>query len=125
MSGTKVLPGPEMDALVAERVMGWRWREYWCVSETRRGLFPPPGGSFDSHDQFGAYSTEQEDAMEVVTRLVLHHRFTVTLSQQPAGAYTCEIARDEWRGSVYGEATTLPAAICGAALEAIAEDERR
>lgn len=72
------------------------------------------------------YSSEIGCAMEVLTQLVVKHRFTVSVGQNPTGdGFWCEVARDSWRGSVYEGQETLPLAICRAALEALKADKER
>ncbi len=64
--------GRELDALVAEKVMGWERRTYWVGSshpeyhqEERQGLFGPEG--LKRVDRMHPYSTDIADAWEVAS----------------------------------------------------------
>lgn len=86
--------GDVLDAMVAERVMGWAW---WAeVKSQRRGLFPPTATGVGNDGQWRradgsekpfegrvglipAYSTDNEAALRVVERLRDHHGLGVHL----------------------------------------------
>ena len=107
-------PGPEMDAIVAENVMGWRWTH---ASEgggpTWHGSPPEPNDLDDiskDHSSVPPYSTNIAAAWTI-------------LEKAPLG----ELRRlgDRWGACLYGGGggyilgATVPEAICRAALKAV------
>ena len=119
-------PGRKLDALVAEKVMGWTWKDYTAGGEPARGLFPPPpSGSFRDHDQYGYYSDDIAAAWELVEELEARG-FVVryqTMGPKRIGRRVT-IERPEESGAIYGtaEAPEAAHAICLASLEAVGVD---
>ena len=68
MTTTELEAGRELDALVAEKVMGWRRKTYWACNEETVGLFPP-NGPFDEHDQYPEYSIDMNAALLVMEQV--------------------------------------------------------
>jgi hypothetical protein len=132
--------GRELDALVAEKVMGWTW---WRSSATgRRGIFAPgviPRGAYEWFKELAdgteelcrdwgaylpAYSTDIAMAWRVVEKMN-RHRFSIG-----------EFKPGTWKASFselspirpmpcLATAATAPLAICLAALEAVEELAKR
>lgn len=107
-------PGSELDALIAEKVMGFKVGRFGHgdpleIITPRSEFFPIPN-----------YSTSIEAAWEVVEKLgILHGAFTLIQhpDSQPFSALT-----GKWHsgfGKFVGEADTAPHAICLAALKAV------
>ena len=118
-------PGREMDALVAERVMGWRvMAEYEpgvikCLVDGNQCEVNPP--------EFPRYSTDIAAAWEVVMEL-LHRGFSTAIESEDRGAHWFRISGGEApEGPCYlpnGEVccsslVSAPHAICLAALKAV------
>ena len=129
--------GRELDALVAERVMDWRW----LVSQVsgRRALFPPDhapewfgrvaDGSEPLTDQWDTrlphYSTDIAAAWQVVEKM--RERWPVVRLEVDVEGWRVEIHTDEGTPSYYRPvaedyADTWPLAICRVALKAVAAD---
>ncbi len=118
------LPGPELDQLVAERVMGWRREE--PERGPRRWRPPEDGKSHPARALYGVprYSTDIAAAWLVAERLGL--AVVPDLTGDGTGWYATDIQHvvfgdsvtmiEEERGGVAGE--TAPYAICLAALVA-------
>jgi len=113
--------GPEMDALVAERVMGWQLSEYRIVR--------PDGSSFDapiremwddplySRYSLPPYSTDIAAAWQVVEHMRTIE-FDIDLLLMPDSQDRCCLehsARIESKVCAY--APDMPLAICRAALK--------
>lgn len=121
-------PGPELDALVAEKVMGrpgrfvdavringeWREARTWLPE----GWEPddPPKGSTAGHMP-SSYSTDIHAAWEVVEKLG-PRGFGLLRLQGPGNAYMAGFRADTVEGQIYA---TAPHAICLAALKACGE----
>ena len=119
MTGEEILKmetGPELDRLVAEQIMGWR--------EGQDTLKLQGGVGILGEKALPRYSTDIVAAMEVVERFVeLKHK----ISMHSPGIFT----RDKWRVAVWSpvrgvgmrrfDATSLPVAICRAALAVMEE----
>jgi hypothetical protein len=126
--------GRELDALVAEKVMGWTWPDDrcpicgWSFSDTAaEGCVPGdcsqrPIPTVPESEDYPHYSTDITAAWEVVEKMLgqlpqqdIHFQH---LEYTGWGVGTCfnkeEGGWDEW---MYGE--TLPIAICRAALKAV------
>lgn len=118
MSTNQMVAGREMDALIAERVMGWAWRSYWAGDEEVIGLFPPPPhSSFSEHDQYPEYSTDIASAWLVVEKVHVTHRFLIEDG----------LGDKRWVvmfGHVVECADTAALAICRAALQAVEAGEK-
>lgn len=112
-------PGGELDALVAEKVMGWRW--FTDEFNTRPVLIPPgmPQQCATPH-----YSTDIAAAWAVVEKLGERFRFEIRNHE----GYDWNVYVRPWdtRISMSGESVTkenLPHAICLAALKAVGADD--
>jgi len=118
-------PGRELDALVAEKVMG---AECSCDKPTKEpGSSNPYGmqGFCDVHGGVGCpdYSTSISAAWEVVEKLCQHDKF-IQLTRgswnQKTNSWTTWIVEVDGPSSTERvEAPTAPLAICRAALKAI------
>lgn len=120
-------PGREMDALVAEKVMGWKWRG---SSHSPATLLPSEwdGVAWGSATPTGfvrPYSTNIEAAWEVFEKLIAI-RPDLDLGKRHVEADDGEsypylwavIRRDAWSAEEYvGWGETAPEAICRAALK--------
>lgn len=107
-----------LDALVAEQVMGWQRQpgyNYWMTF--------PEGGTFELHKLIANWhpSTSIADAMEVVEKMREQGwSFACTLyeAKLPYASFCKQTATS----SRNAEASTLPEAICKAALAAVAHN---
>ena len=136
MSNQSLGVGRELDALVAEKVMGWRWMPYWVSGQSEQvtDLFPPYGvGDFDSHGQFPEYSTDSKAAWLVVEEIRKRGWVYCTVQSLPSEAeapewddatmsvqWWAEFSR--YRSPVEATSphcTTAVEAICLAALQAV------
>lgn len=108
----------KLDALVAEKVMGWRMVTYTAGGEQVTELAPPDG---DLHraGRWPNYSTEIEDAWLVVEKLRprIWRRMAIDIT-----AHQCQMGftldhEDGPHGSAIAD--TAPLAICRAALAAL------
>ena len=104
----KMEAGPEMDALVAERVMGW-------TAERKPGLphlWLPPGHFISGWSP----STDISAAWQVVEKMLEKHE-----------AFHLEYIPDKqwyamfWFATYFTSADTAPLAICRAALKAVVD----
>lgn len=111
--------GREMDALVAERVLGWYWSDYWAGGQQARGLFPPPpSGSFSDCGSFDDYSATWDGAGIVATALYrVGWRLAVHWSPQSerCGVGFGRLYHEPYR-AVEAWGDDFPLAICRAAL---------
>lgn len=131
MKAEDLKPGPELDALVAEKVMGWSMTTLQRLLE-QAGLV----------DRF-CPSTSIADAMEAAEKVwkrvpkTGHGTYRFQLSRRDGeslsggffgkgdgdqGKWVCEFAMDaqgDWRTHSVGSAPTAPMAICLAALRAV------
>jgi hypothetical protein len=115
--------GCELDALVAEKVMGWLGvvPEYMDVDRTR--WFVPSGvPSYDvPREKVPAYSTDIAAAWTVVVELSRVGR-SIGVFAESSGDYVCEIkdldrTTDKYEYVAWTESETAPHAICLAALD--------
>lgn len=109
----KMKLGRELDALVAEKVMGIP------VTEEDGRYWPPPrpGNNFSPHEILG-YSTSLAAVWEVVEMLSSDCVFEI--SREKAGHYSCGFYREAYVDPLgLGKADTAPHAICLAALKAV------
>lgn len=127
--GQPCVAGRALDALIAERVMGWkRWiggYKYWVDSED---VFQAvENADMNKGKVWWAPSTDIAAAMEVVEKIrTLGKRTTITNSTgKPHGAarWFVEIDDGNCANEVVADAETLPEAICRAALAAVEVDE--
>lgn len=116
--GAPLVAGRELDALIAERVMGWKR----CAVETHG----PDCGYWWENDLIGhnepPFSTDIAAAWEVVTALDAKGLF-VTFERRGErrtdGEFHMRWACGFWPDTVMREAETAPLAICLAALQAV------
>lgn len=113
--------GPELDALVATKVMGWTCEKFWPVSDMRHDRRKPcetwrqPDGSAQMGGGVWAFSTDIERAMRVLCKARGTSHFDI--GSKADGNYYCQIQPfpgDEPIG--YGVGATISEAICRAAL---------
>ncbi len=104
--------GKELDALIAERVFG-----YEAISFM--------GGYYSWRDKTGAmvpdarFSTDIRDAWEVVEKM-REDGWRCQLTTLPATSLVCaEFNRYRWERWAFETASTMPLAICRAALKAL------
>lgn len=89
--------GPELDALVAEHVMGYDMSKTFS-------------------DEYGKYSTYIGDAWEVVEKL---EEYSPVIRKSDAGQWQCTLHHEE-KLAVYGDLVeTAPHSICLASLRAV------
>ena len=107
-------PGPELDALVAEKVMGKEQYAEELTKEEAHWVYQLPAGVTTVY-RFPKFSTSIEAAWEVVKQLE-SHGFHLVKTQIPKLGYMCVfdnlLVPHEW-----GE--TAPHAICLASLKAV------
>lgn len=111
---TELKPGPEMNALVATKVMGWRWcPQYygWIRGDGDKGPYGSQGKSFNP-------SVSIVDAWSVLDRLD-DEAYSVGRSKYP-NRFICRMVsyKNVTRGYIECEADTPAEAICLAALKA-------
>lgn len=118
--------GRELDAAIAERVMGWTNCRVRVMYDARGlpsygGGTPPEGGK---KRPYPAYSTDIAAAWSVVERFVRDTRFHLDSLGFDGEEWRCAIGHDNDEGDADGwsfaEANTAPLAICLAALKALA-----
>jgi hypothetical protein len=128
--GVRILePGPKLDALVAEKVFGWR-RIYLRPNKEVEPRIPwmwdkNEGCLISECQQTPAYSTSIAAAWEVWSKLfAAQDQIALTLIN---GEYkVCEGSYGNFGGmdmSTYPTAKTAPHAICLAALKAVGVEE--
>jgi hypothetical protein len=116
----------ELDALVAEKVMGWRWLKdderpgRWLQYGTSPGRSPATGSEqvvWGMMNRLPLYSTSIADAWQVVEKMRAMGK-EAELFWTDQG---CEVffARESSIHEGYGFTTTMPRAICRAALKAV------
>ena len=133
--------GRELDALVAERVMGWH-QEYIIsinneetpIANTPEFMFPPDTHDFDDIERVPAYSTDIAAAWLVVEKM--HSLYdaspnceeggTLLFAYNGGGSYAasfdgaCDLVNEWWEVAVsvpyVAHACSAPLAICQAAL---------
>lgn len=115
-------PGPEMDALVAERVMGWRqhFRNtiHWVLEHEARSV-----GYGRPRAIFGEWQPSRDiiAAWEVVEKLMQRYHWRLStpfeaLDQHYAGLTPLGMTGWNGRPDILAGAVTMPLAICRAAL---------
>ena len=98
-------PGPELDALIAEKVMGWKLSRYfWDTGTGKIAIERTP-----------KYSTSIQAAWDVVEKLEGELHFKRKDDKWSVFLMGAEV----WAGSTQD---TLPHAICLAALKAVGYD---
>lgn len=116
-------PGPELDRLVAEKVMGWTEGKDFYIHDysyvNRKALALLKNGEFDGE---WSPSTVISDAMEVLERFLT---FELTKNDDEANyRYCCELYAP-YAVPVAELAATAPHAICLAALAAVEKETPR
>ena len=116
---TTVKPGRELDALVAEKVMGCKVYveangNPRCDCPGANATGPRPHASYGLYASLKRYSTDIAAAWEVVEKM-REDGFLVALYRS-AGAWIADT------NPGYGKSDTAPHAICLAALRAVGED---
>ena len=120
--GLKILEHPAnrcLDALVAEKVMGWRRDTYYIQvgttkSETREGLFGPAGIRFV--DQYPEYTTDIAAAWDVVDKLNLLTNHVLIGCDEDKLWQIFDLKYGELVQASILDAETAPLAICRAGL---------
>lgn len=105
-------PGRELDALVAEKVMGWKWDEAsaWSPSGSKYARdYPNMNG--DSWWWLPEYSTDIAAAMKVLTHVMKSYRKKISIETYEGEAWSIKPCGTSSR--------SLPHAICLAALKAL------
>lgn len=128
--------GPELDALVAEKVMGWvRTQESWYDEEgvDATVLESPTGAMVQAHgwgkdcdySEFGdvlpRFSTDIAAAFELLRRYRNSNYVHVEILASPSEAFWCFRVRTDAGGPVIAtaEESTAPLAICAVILKAL------
>lgn len=117
----KMEAGREMDALIAEKVIGWT-RKY--VSEHDTQVWDSPNESVYLENAIPHYSTDISAAWEVVEKMlefekdVAGHDQVIITRTDDCLKWYIEFRKPSWE---YAEAEALPLAICRAALLALLE----
>ena len=107
--------GRELDALVAEKVMGW----VWGIDDERLQYLVPAGAQL-TRPPLPHYSTLIADAWQVVEKIgFMNLAFGDTSDQHPN--VTVRFWGEKAGQSCYVEADTAPEAICLAALKAVGQ----
>ncbi len=137
---TDLLPGLELDAAVAERVMGWQvsesapdpdnlpavvpWRDLGVLTVFRKRALRSDGSPVALPGDFWSPSTRIQDVWEVVEAMSRSTKESWEIHYYSTGAvvsFDYEGGRDRlWRPGVHqADAGTLSHAICLTALEAV------
>jgi len=129
MQATKLQAGRELDALVAEKVMGWA-RHAVEFNNFQKVVVPPSWSNFgvywlgrDIYEQVPAYSTEIEAAWQIVEQLQSHglyiHIAALTVRGFATRVFADRAGDEPDKQIVYVDADTASLAICKAALLAV------
>lgn len=124
--------GRDLDALIAEKVMGWTRETYWVATltiatgqredEERSGLMGPDG--IRDVDNYPCYSDDIAAAWEVVEKLRYEYSITVettrTRRQEILAGF---FVPNSYKPTARAVADTAPLAICRAALLAAMEEK--
>ena len=128
----KMQAGRELDALIAEKVMGWEWRKTSLNDEQKvlvMGNYNPLDDSTDfwwGDDVMKLvpyYSRDIAAAWQVVEKM-REEGLDIDITVRPKIEYGCRVApRGECNTDnvVFLASTTAPLAICRAALKAVGE----
>lgn len=119
-------PGPELDALVAEKVMGWKWENFG------KPMLAPPEQIIqitefcDKHTGYREvniyippYSTDISAAWQVVEKLKKDHVFSLKIAGNGTHAH---VSFTDLDNKNYDPCDNIPHAICLAALKAVSLD---
>jgi hypothetical protein len=129
----KLEAGRELDALVAEKVMGWQWFDHTGYAIR---YFRPPnrfnygaiaeGKEINYLESLPHYSTDIAAAWEVAEKLGNWHGFDFLVIKAAGNDLWCagwyEFYGDDYETRAADEAETVPLAICRAALLAAMEE---
>lgn len=112
-------PGPELDRLIAEGVMGWeRMSDYWADEHGFRGWIEIPSNIPHDWEIIWSPSTRIEHAWEVVEKVGLLNWPNSLQHGNLDGLWTIERFTGETT-DIIAQAETAPLAICLAALKMI------
>lgn len=108
-------PSRELDALVAEKVMGWKWEDDRLTIE---GHYKDENGEY--HSSFFP-STDIAAAWEVVEKFDRYEIVKTELPLPTGEVWKPHVVLSHWKKDSFGTAfgDTVPHAICLAALKAI------
>jgi len=106
--------GREIDALIAEKVMGWKRRPVWHGSDMKMCLIHPSDGTYYP-DEFPNYSEDISAAWAVVKSLD-NQNFDICILNT-VGGWKCEIS------GYIARNCPAPLAICRAALLVAMEEK--
>ena len=119
------LAGPDLDALIAEKVMGLEWRP-WKPYGAPEGWFPKGAPTYDWRDENGHAHNPEGYKSDLPL-----YSFDIAAAWEVVGSSACEYGHkfsleyehDVWYACVSGmyeaQADTAPLAICRAALKAV------
>ena len=118
----KLEPSPELDRLVAERVMEWQESSDFAIEKETGDLF-----KIDLSDSIfkGLWkwspSTDIAAAWEVVNKLLSRYNISIYSGRYPIRWFVQMVAVEDWETKALVEDENLPLAICRAALLAVME----
>lgn len=108
--------GPELDALVAEKVMGWKlhkegraWK-WWDIP-----LISPHHEQYDGHDDQPPYSTDPAAAWEVVEKMRERWSVYVNALDDPREC-GCVVGKTWREPEAAAIGPTMPVAVCRCAV---------
>lgn len=120
--------GREMDAMVAERVMGWKLNMGGRVVRPDGSSFKGPVEDrwLDPNPHYqqyslAPYSTDIAAAWKVVEKM-LELDFHCVLGARSRSAYACYFTKDPHAKTETDYTSSAPLAICRAALKAVSHD---
>lgn len=130
MSRSDLEPGPELDALVAEKVLGWSYQTFpGPMEHVRHWYSTSPCPNDPAHESFMGrcppYSTSIAHAWEVVPRILGNHPdWLLGRDDRDGKEFWCFYEElgdvyDTYVGAVSPEGQDAPHAICLAALKAV------
>lgn len=119
-------PGPELDALIAEKVMGWHLDEHgftWLDADDKPHRGPEVNGPKGERWVFPWNPSGRiEHAWEVVERVEKITKQGVLVEHCSDGERICSVGihhRGQWIQVCRAVSVTIPHAICLAALKAV------
>ena len=118
----KLEPSPELDRLVAERVMEWQESSDFAIEKETGDLL-----KIDLSDSIfkGLWkwspSTDIAAAWEVVNKLLSRYNISIYSGRYPIRWFVQMVAVEDWETKALVEDENLPLAICRAALLAVME----
>jgi len=112
--------GPELDRLIAERVMGWKAGADFFVADGKISrIHRATSGTAVS--ELWSPSTDIAAAMEVVNKLLSRYNISIYSGRYPIRWFVQIVAVEDWETKALVEDENLPLAICRAALLAAME----